>query len=677
MMEPVKQKPGAPGETPEERIAARRKRIAARIQEQNGNAPATAQKKDNDSLPVPEEAAKSLAQVSKTHQMLDMSLEQGVEKVSLIRIEADMAESKRRQELDDARDERRARLQKDLATSREEYEEISSKWENALAQVGVDDLQEALAAQQSACDALLEQKQKLMDVFRNTLKEKDDEFVNELRSQAADIAKIIDTMNEETRRVGGEYKSQTTVVEEVMVEDRRDLVTAAFDKWKADMKERLQTEEALHDGRLNKAQEYEEQLDHLRLMNDEKLAAVKLKLETDIANLQQELQKMRATYQLNSEKLEYNLQVLRKRDDENQTTKVQQKRKMLRMQDSLNALKAKLKKQEKAFLEENGALTEDYKRISEQFKDLQKKFNHFQNLEKDRYSEVWKMNEEEAVELAQKVLEGDRIIFEQQLGLNWHGPSPSVLQSDVSAAMDLERKASDALVDIMEVHGDDDRKGSDSASDLPSGAVRDALELLCDEAGFLVEAKLDTLLEPLAKEERSMIRLDSIFKALGVESEADILRLASYFVRFDETHSQEGHTLISPEEVNEALRAFVDDTREGKNIANTTRMLKTQTKVEAKDSNNDFWQKLVEAHPEEHVDTWDTLSDSLNDYAEILKGRVTAVQDCEHLRAQNEELRMLLHRYMSADVNRELVIPPGDVMAHQMRQQQAMRQAAS
>lgn len=38
--------------------------------------------------------------------MLDMSLEQGVEKVSLIRIEADMAESKRRQELDDARDER-------------------------------------------------------------------------------------------------------------------------------------------------------------------------------------------------------------------------------------------------------------------------------------------------------------------------------------------------------------------------------------------------------------------------------------------------------------------------------------------------------------------------------------------------------------------------------------------
>lgn len=36
MMEPVKQKPGAPGETPEERIAARRKRIAARIQEQNG-----------------------------------------------------------------------------------------------------------------------------------------------------------------------------------------------------------------------------------------------------------------------------------------------------------------------------------------------------------------------------------------------------------------------------------------------------------------------------------------------------------------------------------------------------------------------------------------------------------------------------------------------------------------
>lgn len=46
--------------------------------------------------------------------------------------------------------------------------------------------------------------------------------------------------------------------------------------------------------------------------------------------LQQQLQQMKATYQLNQEKLEYNFQVLRKRDEENQITKSQQKRKITR-----------------------------------------------------------------------------------------------------------------------------------------------------------------------------------------------------------------------------------------------------------------------------------------------------------------------------------------------------------
>lgn len=39
---------------------------------------------------------------------------------------------------------------------------------------------------------------------------------------------------------------------------------------------------------------------------------------------------MKATYHLNQEKLEYNLHVLKKRDEENTITKTQQKRKITR-----------------------------------------------------------------------------------------------------------------------------------------------------------------------------------------------------------------------------------------------------------------------------------------------------------------------------------------------------------
>ena len=51
---------------------------------------------------------------------------------------------------------------------------------------------------------------------------------------------------------------------------------------------------------------------------------------SDVQLLEQQLQQMRATYQLNQEKLEYNFQVLKKRDEENTITKSQQKRKITR-----------------------------------------------------------------------------------------------------------------------------------------------------------------------------------------------------------------------------------------------------------------------------------------------------------------------------------------------------------
>lgn len=39
-----------------------------------------------------------------------------------------------------------------------------------------------------------------------------------------------------------------------------------------------------------------------------------------------------------------------------------------------------------------------------------------------KFHDVWCMNEEECKELAQSVLEADRIIFEQQLGLKYQTP---------------------------------------------------------------------------------------------------------------------------------------------------------------------------------------------------------------------------------------------------------------
>jgi chromosome segregation ATPase len=114
---------------------------------------------------------------------------------------------------------------------------------------------------------------------------------------------------------------------------------------------------------------------------------LKVRLETDIQNLEQHLETMRATYQLNTEKLEYNYRVLVERDHENQSTIQQQKRKIARLRDLLSNLKAKHSEMEKHSQDENVKLTEEYKRVTELFKDLQSKFKHFEQVRTERMKE--------------------------------------------------------------------------------------------------------------------------------------------------------------------------------------------------------------------------------------------------------------------------------------------------
>ncbi len=59
------------------------------------------------------------------------------------------------------------------------------------------------------------------------------------------------------------------------------------------------------------------------------------------------------------------------RDVENSNTINQQKRKLARLQDNLSSLMSKYSKTDKQYKQQNMDLTEEYKRITEQFQDLQ------------------------------------------------------------------------------------------------------------------------------------------------------------------------------------------------------------------------------------------------------------------------------------------------------------------
>jgi dynein regulatory complex protein 1 len=131
---------------------------------------------------------------------------------------------------------------------------------------------------------------------------------------------------------------------------------------------------------------------------------------------------MRATYQLNTEKLDYNYRVLVERDHENQSTINQQKRKISRQRDMLLGLKQRYADSEKKYLEENMKLTDEYKRVTEQFKDLQSKFRHFEQVDTKKHAEVFSMKEQEVAQVVRQLLQADKVEDRQSLNA-WGGSS--------------------------------------------------------------------------------------------------------------------------------------------------------------------------------------------------------------------------------------------------------------
>lgn len=721
----------------EERIAARRIRIQRRLEAARREASGedAAKKKPVDSE---KDALKSRKQMEDSRQRLVKLKSDGTELVTNVHVAADARESTRRLEEEEQRRQRNEKLEAEAKSATEKFEEITKKWEYALSKEIPQDLNAMLTEQKGACDSMIDEKNKLIHDFQQELKAKDDQYVKDLKKAAEDVDLMVERMEEQMKQLTKAYREELTQIEKAFVTERGELIDNNRKKWDTSMQQRRDKEVEYMDSRRKRVEDHENQLQTLRVQDAEEYNMVKIKLETDVQILEQQLQQMKATYQLNQEKLEYNFQVLKKRDEENTITKSQQKRKITRLQDVLNNLKQKLAKQEKQYREDNQSLTDDYKRITEQFRELQKKSRHFQTTDQKKFQDVWAMNEEQVRELVHSVLEADRIIHEHQLGLPWEPPNLDFMDTPRTAeqtygSKEQKMSATQMAHEIMSGVGTDDGEEDIDKSSvggklerqmagkkLSAKTIKAVLELICDEAGFLVESKLTKLLAPLEKDEQSLMKLDAIFAALGVDTEDDIYLLSNYFLGHGESeqapegsergtkddemteekatieetagkmderekededgsvvlsvdekashsssvkaHLSEMKNLIHPNEVVKALRKFVQDNRQPQKEAKRQSLKVGAGIGKVTTLDESFWQNMASVIDVKKERVWTALLDGFEKYLAVLTERAALIQETDALKQQNAELRMLLHQYVNSRVNQELEIPPTRIL---------------
>ncbi|ETE73673.1 Coiled-coil domain-containing protein, partial [Ophiophagus hannah] len=641
---------------PLERIAARRVRIAARLEAKRREALG----EDPDAKKfVEEEQSKSHKQIEDSRQRLAKLLLDGTQLVSNIQVAADSREAHRRSEEEELTRQRVEKLENEAKANLDKFDEITAKWAKAKQKTIPQDLWEALNLQQQHCALLIEEKNKVISELQQELKSKDDQYVKDLRKQNEDINLLLERMEEQIRNLVKNY--------------RRELLHIELDFMMA---------------RLKKVEEYEQELNQLRVQDAEEYNVIKIKLEHDVQRL-------------------------------------------------------KLAKQIKQYREENMTLTADYKRIVEQYKDLQRTMRHFAIVDAEHFLDVWLMNEEEAKALIRKAFDADRVIHTQQLGLPWtepddwflHNVGPIMHTKKLKSANELAREvitpdrkfsvmllpqvllfslASQSLQQLISssegrsseeneaVQEEEYKEGVEPEPEskklwsISRKTIKHVLELLCDESGFLIESKLRGLLQPLERPDCILMKLDSIFTALSIDSEDDVCRMVEFFMNFkaqkmagsqdleavvadtvvkevsgdaeilgeeeevsaeprEEDKSSTVTTVplsaiyMHPDDILKALKAFVQEFQ-------TPRDQWPQIKKahEERDNSKDseYWDALAHVIPDGKLKLWDALIVALQKYYHFLTLRAKLIEETDGLTQQNEELQILLQQYLQSPVSK-------------------------
>ncbi|XP_030655534.1 dynein regulatory complex protein 1 isoform X2 [Nomascus leucogenys] len=716
--------PSVHSDNPQERIQARRLRIAARLEARRREAleEYLDGKKESE-----EDQSKSYKQKEESRLKLAKLLLCGTELVTNIQVAIDIRESHRRVEEEEIKRQRIEKLENEAKISQDKFDEITSKWEEGKQKRIPQELWEMLNTQQLHCAGLLEDKNKLISELQQELKIKDDQYVKDLKKQSDDICLLLERMEEQVKNVMKTFREELYNIElEYLI------------------------------NRMKKVEDYEKQLNRQRNRDCEEYNMIKIKLEQDVQFLEQQLQQRKAIYQLNQEKLEYNLQVLKKRDEESTMIKSQQKRKINRLHGILNNLRSKYAKQIKQFQEENQSLTSDYKRLVMQFKELQKAMRHSALIDDKKFREVWLVNEEEAKDLIARAFDVDRIIHTHHLGLPWAAPDFWFLKNVGPISQQPQKSATQIVEEMLmrteEEEAEEATSEPESYLDLPKQisekTTKRILMLLCDESifgdktmgeagacdwvsfglwwgpqefsqwlvgeGFLIESKLLSLLLPLEQNECYLLRLDAIFSALGIESEDDLYKLVNFFLKY-RAHRLSSSLQIKPCSQASMEKASMEETSIGSELelAEQTEMEgekeeslveggkeeeeetppcpwvihpndvlkileafvmglkkprdsqtlpRVQKNVHNNSKDSEYWQALTTVIPSSKQNLWDALYTALEKYHLVLTQRAKLLLENSSLEQQNTELQALLQQYLNSKINSELQVPPTKVL---------------
>ena len=685
----------------DDRVAARRARIAARLKaKREAEDPSLIEPE-----PEPEPTAEE-TQVKTSKRALARLKAQGFDDVTDVKAVAVAREANRRGERDTRRVERRNRIEQERTETAQRDGEVAGEWDKLRKLKVAHELNVAIQAQKALCDEIVSSKDALIAEMTEELDKEDEAYERNIRRQEEEVDETLRRMNVRYNELSAAYVAEFDEIERVFLEERRAALEANKETLERLFKQRDDAEIKFMESTGDIADAYRTELEKHEADDAEEFSLLKIRLESDIGNLQRHLADMKSTYLLNAEKLEYNYRVLVERDHENAGTLQIQRRKIAKTREKLMKAKDSFAAMDKKFSDENMRLTDDHRRVTEQFKELEIKFRTFQANDRKKFKEVWAMKEEEMGRKVKRALDADRILHEQHLGMVWHAPSEDVFKHPEQLALEQARKKRAAAAeaarasageealsrdeDEAALDDDDDEEENPFEQRMADPAYGNYLATLVDVFFFLVDPKAQRAVDAAnasvaegtgaSEEERltvdaavARLKAESVLKAMGVTDAPSFDGLASALTvdgADPVVHAGGGGDVAGIMLPSADLVVAATKFAEAENIAksggssgrNQTQPVgdvsspaprKTKEQLE-----KEYWENMSNAVGEKNFRVWSQLERSMERYREMLMKRRDSLRDAESLREQNDELRGLLSQYLSSSVNDELMVPP-------------------
>lgn len=300
-----------------------------------------------------------------------------------------------------------------MITSHKKSVEIDWNWQELEEKEDCKELDQDIKKQVVECQKIIEDKEKLIAQFEEAIKGKDKDYVKAMQTMNQNIDELIQGMKKQFHEMRQHYATSLGEIESEFEREREALLKQNDAEIQKLFKRQQETEEMFLKKRTDKEDQNSQDLENQKSADANHQAEQKIKLEKEMQILQNCMEDMKAIYRLNEEKLDFNTKILNERKGVSQKMGKILKDKKNNCQGIVRKIKQDYVNELVGFQSLNLKYTQNFKKVTGDFKKLQKKFEEFETSDNNRLNEIWQMNHDEALNIVGKIMLADKVIHTQ------------------------------------------------------------------------------------------------------------------------------------------------------------------------------------------------------------------------------------------------------------------------